>query len=323
MSGLNPTGWSMTPNMLLLHPRYRQLNRSEVKTLQVILAHRDRRSGVAWPSQETIAEIAGFTRQTVAEAVESLRSEHPAGPFITTERRWFKGATRLVYRVPCLDQCRVQPTSVGPTNVGSGEDQCRESPPTDVGSSRRANRKNRRRTDENNTAAGAAEDVVVSLSAEDRKKVELLRTVEGLGLHAGLLQQVKRADLAYVRRLIPYAVRNDGSRSAAALVAAGLKADPPWVLSDKRIQPLMTAAERRGQKARAKRVRAYRSVELALDLASEQERREILAAFEDVQAIHDALDPAVLQQGHPGDVLRAIRAMVSTARQPQQRSVAR
>ena len=57
---------------------------------------------------------------------------------------------------------------------------------------------------EQQQAAGAAEGVVVS--DDDRKKLELLAAVPRLRLDDGLLRDVRRQPLEYIRRLVPYAI---------------------------------------------------------------------------------------------------------------------
>lgn len=153
-------------------------------------------------------------------------------------------------------------------------------------------------------AAGDAEGVVV-LSDDDQKKMAMLATVKGLRLGDGLLPYVRRAELDYVRRLVPYGVGQDGSRSVAALVVTGLKADPPWDLPN-RIQPLRTAAERRGQKTRADQVRRLQRLEAALSYASAEQRAGIENAYPNREDLCRAVGDVVLLHGSPREALNAM-----------------
>ena len=99
--GLNPKGWTRVPNSLLLDARTLGLTDAAVVVMVWLLAHRNQKTGLAWPSQDSIAEASGLGLSTVRMAVVKLRE---AG-LLDAVRRRHDGQTRLVYTFPTIDHC--------------------------------------------------------------------------------------------------------------------------------------------------------------------------------------------------------------------------
>lgn len=105
--GLNPDGFAMIPNRVILDRRYYALTPAARVVLNLLYAHRNNGNGTAWPSQQTIARITGLGLRTVGVAVDELRKV----PFVTAKRKWTGKKTQLTYLFAlddpdrCADSC--------------------------------------------------------------------------------------------------------------------------------------------------------------------------------------------------------------------------
>lgn len=98
--GLNPKAWVRVPNAILLHPGFAELRGSSVKVWLVVAAHRNRESGTAFPSRQTIAKISGVTVPTVARALKQLDQ---VGMLVWESARGQGCKRHNIYRVPLMD----------------------------------------------------------------------------------------------------------------------------------------------------------------------------------------------------------------------------
>jgi len=97
------TGSTYVPNSLLLDPQFWQMGESRRATLLVLLAHRNRKTGLAWPSQDTIAKMIGRSRRTVWGSIKDLEA---AGMIQCKRGRMGGGRVQsaiTIYRFPCVE----------------------------------------------------------------------------------------------------------------------------------------------------------------------------------------------------------------------------
>ena len=99
-NGISSDGWTRVPNTVLSADTA-NLTLAARWVLVLLLAHRNQRTGLAWPSQDSIAQMSGLGRSTVGVSVAALQE---AG-LITAKLLHHHGQTRLVYSFPCLDRC--------------------------------------------------------------------------------------------------------------------------------------------------------------------------------------------------------------------------
>jgi DNA-binding transcriptional ArsR family regulator len=74
--------------------RDRDLGLEATRVMLQLRLHVNRKSGLAWPSHQTLAELLGMARPNVTRAIRVLRERG----YITTEQRSFNGHTHTVYR---------------------------------------------------------------------------------------------------------------------------------------------------------------------------------------------------------------------------------
>lgn len=86
--------------LLVREPAFKKLAALPLRVLDVLLAHRNSQSGVAWPFQETIAELVGTDRTAVSRAVRTLKGWE----LVAVERRRYLDTSRLFYSFPFLDR---------------------------------------------------------------------------------------------------------------------------------------------------------------------------------------------------------------------------
>lgn len=83
------------------------LSGSSVKVLLVLLTYKPDENGHCWPSQETIAQIAGLRTRTVKRAIGELTQ---AG-WVTTVRRPYHASRYVIHpHVRCTPQAERIPT---------------------------------------------------------------------------------------------------------------------------------------------------------------------------------------------------------------------
>ena len=320
--GLNAHGSFRVPNTLFDHPRFGELRKgSKLPVLLALLAHRNSQTGIAWPAQQTIADLLGMGLRTVGVAVSWLREG--IGPFIATERRWIADGMRLVYRFPFIDNpdssaegCasldqlkrRGLRVSEAQTDADSSADSRDSSAAGCAGEAQGAAHKhtnNRRREHTTTTqAAAAAEDVVV-VEAADREKMDLLTaaglTVESVRLH------VSQHSLDYLRRIIPYCEQK-AKTNPAGLILRALQADHEWKIPQAKAKQGSQTPE---QKAEARQQYLWVLYSAALDYATEDDRALILPHYPTPRALVEA-DPLSDDEldAAPLDVLFALRKHV-------------
>ncbi len=272
---LNPDGWTRVPNSVLLDVRTAKLTGAELRVLLLLMAHRNCKTGLAWPSQKTLGQLAGLHRSTVAEAVAGLRRAR----MIKAQRAWHAGATRLVYSFPSLDrcrqgpttvshdQCRPPPTTVNGTDVACGRDQCRP-PPQPMSPAGELPLKER--TDEDKTSNSSSEDAAAAAAAEAE---EFIRERHGASAAAACRDHLAGCSIDKLAQLDLLAAKAD--RPAAFLIAAIRNGyDVP------RRRPA-DGSEPQTDEQRARNVseRVCNTYSLAMAEATPQQRYRIEAAF--------------------------------------------
>ena len=326
--GLNAHGSFRVPNALFDHPRFGELRKgSRLPVLLALLAHRNSQTGIAWPAQQTIADLLGMGLRTVGVAVGWLRTGD--NPFIATERRWIAGGMRLVYRFPFIDNpdssaggCasldQLKRRGLRFTEAQTGADSSADSRDSSAagcaGEAQGAAHKhtnNRRREHTTTTQAAAAAADVVVVESSDGEKMDLLTaaglTVESVRLH------VSKHSLDYLRRLIPYC-QQTAKVNPSGMILGALQANHEWKIPQAKSPP-QTPEQRATARRQYLRVR----YSAALDYATEDDRALILPHYPTLPALVEA-DPLSDDELHaaPLDVLFALRKHVQArTAQPQ------
>ena len=323
--GLNAHGSFRVPNTLFDHQRFGELRKgSRLPVLLALLAHRNSQTGIAWPAQQTIADLLGIGLRTVGLAVGWLREG--IGPFIATERRWIADGMRLVYRFPFIDNpdssaggCasldRLKRTGLrfieAQTCADSSADSCDSSAAGCAGEAQGPAHKhtNNRRKEHTTTtqAAAAAEDVVV-VESSDQEKIDLLTgaglTVESVRLY------VSKHSLDYLRRLIPYCQQR-AEANPAGMILKALQADHEWKIPQAKAKQGSQTAD---QRATARWLRLFNRYAVVISFARDDERAVIRQRYNNVNelAADDPLSDGELF-GAPADALNVILARLNGA----------